>query len=60
MMYFEIRFVDRKSGEVNYAIHNVRRVTYITPSEVGFEKDGHKGGCPFPRSEKLEIDRSPR
>ncbi len=57
---FELIFVDRETGEVKYAITNVTRVHYITPSEVGFEADGWQRSTSFSRSEKLQVDRIQR
>jgi hypothetical protein len=54
---FELIFVDRETGRVNYAIDRVSRVRYITPSEVGFDKEGRPGSASFTRTEKLEVER---
>lgn len=55
---FEIVFINRESGRTNYAITDVRVIRYVTPSEVGFTTiNGDLRGCPFPASEKLEINR---
>jgi hypothetical protein len=54
---FELIFIDRETGRVNYAITDVSRIRYITPSEVGFDKDGRSGSSSFPHTEKLEVDR---
>lgn len=58
---FEIVFVDRQTGKVKYAVTDVSVIRYVTPSEVGFVvKSGAIHGCPFPYSEKLEINRIER
>jgi hypothetical protein len=58
---FELVFVDRKTGLVKYAITDVATIRYVTPSEVGFvAKRGTNHSCPFPYSEKLEINRLER
>lgn len=54
---FELIFIDRETGRVNYAITGVMRVRYITPSEVGFDKDGRSGSASFAYTEKLEVER---
>lgn len=54
---FELIFIDRETSRVNYAITGVTRVRYITPTEVGFDKDGRSGSASFPHTEKLEVDR---
>lgn len=56
-MFFELIFIDRETGKVNYAITGVSRVRYVTPSEVGFDKDGRSGSASFTHTEKLEVDR---
>jgi len=54
---FEIVFIDRKTGEVKYAVLT-RVVRYITASEVGYYTlDGRSTSISFPHTEKLEIDR---
>lgn len=55
---FELIFVERKTGNVVYAINEVTLVRYVTPSEVGFvDKMGHIRSASFPHSENLEIKR---
>jgi hypothetical protein len=54
---FELIFIDRKTGQVNYAIADVAYVRYITPSEVGFDKEDRSGSASFPQTEKLEVER---
>jgi len=51
----EILFVDKHTGMVNYAISDVSRIRYITPSEVGFDKQGRSGSTAFLHTESLEI-----
>ena len=51
----EILFVDVDTGKVNYAITDVSRVRYITPSEIGFDANGRSSSCAFPHTEKLEV-----
>jgi hypothetical protein len=34
----DLLFIDIETGKVNYAITDVTRVRYITPSEIGFDK----------------------
>lgn len=53
----ELIFVDRKTGEVKYAVNNVTLVTYITPSEVGYSSKGRTSSISFPLTEKLEVER---
>lgn len=58
---FELIFIDRETGRVNYAVTDVSVIRHITPSEVGFtEKGGHIRSCSFPHSEKLEVNRIDR
>lgn len=58
---FELIFINRETGEVNYAINDVTLVRYITPSEVGFvDTAGHIRSAIFLQTEKLEIERTPR
>lgn len=55
---FELIFINRETGKVTYAITSVACVRYITASEVGFiYKNGRKGSCSFPQTEKLEVER---
>jgi hypothetical protein len=51
----EILFLDVKTGKVNYAIENVSRIRHITPSEIGFDRDGRPSSCAFPHTERLEV-----
>jgi hypothetical protein len=55
----EIVFVDAETGEITYAITNVNRVRYITPSEVGFDAEGRPRSASFPHTEKVEIHHIP-
>lgn len=55
----EILFVNVDTGKVNYAITDVSRVRYITPSEIGFDANGRSGSCAFPHTEKLEVVHKP-
>lgn len=55
----DILFLDVKTNRVVYAIDEVTRVRYITPSEIGFDKglgeDARSTSCAFPHTEKIEI-----
>lgn len=51
----EIVFIDEKTGQVNYAISQVDRVRYITPSEVGFDANGRSRSASFTHTEKIEV-----
>lgn len=55
----EILFIDIRTGLVNYAITDVTRIRYITPSEIGFDKgfneDARSSSCAFPHTERIEI-----
>lgn len=51
----ELIFVNKETGQVNYAITGVSFVRYITPSEVGFDKEGRSGSCSFLHTETLEV-----
>jgi hypothetical protein len=51
----EIRFVEIKTGDVNYAVTGVSRVRYVTPSEIGFDIDGRRRSAAFPQTEQIEI-----
>jgi hypothetical protein len=51
----EILFLDDKTGDVNYAITDVSRVRYITPSEIGFDANGRTRSCAFPHTERIEV-----
>lgn len=56
---FEIRFVDRKTGRVNYAVTGVTMIRHITASEVGYTyKEGRNSSSSFPHTEDLEIERT--
>lgn len=58
---FELIFINRKTGLVNYAVTDVTMVRHITPSEVSFtERGGRIRSCSFPRTEKLEVERIDR
>jgi hypothetical protein len=55
----DLLFIDIETGKVNYAITDVTRVRYITPSEIGFDKgfneDARSSSCAFPHTEWIEI-----
>lgn len=51
----ELLFIDNETGLVKYAVADVSRVRYITPSEVGFDADGRSRSCPFPHTERVEV-----
>lgn len=51
----ELIFVDKATGQVNYAITDVSFVRYITASEVGFDQSGRSGSSSFLRTETLEV-----
>lgn len=55
----EIVFIDVDTGRVNYAITDVTRVRYITPSEIGFDKGfneaARSSSCAFPHTERIEV-----
>lgn len=60
----EILFIDVETGHVNYAVTDVTRIRYITPSEVGFDKgfneNARTSSCSFLHTEKLEIQHTTR
>lgn len=51
----EIMFLDAKTGHVNYGVTDVSRISYITPSEIGFVCDGRDRSCSFPHTERVEV-----
>lgn len=55
----EIVFLHNKTGVVNYAVPNVVRIRYITPSEIGFDKKSGErivsSSCAFSHTERIEI-----
>ena len=58
---FEILFVKRGTDEVIHAINEVRMITYVTQSEVGFiSSDSRHRSASFTQTEDLEIRRAPR
>lgn len=54
----ELIFLDDETDEVKYAIDDVSHVRYITPSEVGFDRNGRSGSASFPLTERLEVKHS--
>lgn len=55
---FELVFVSIKTGNVNYAITEVRMIRYITRSEVGYtDQKGRLHSASFPHTERLEVNR---
>lgn len=55
----ELVFIDKKTREVNYAVTEVERIRWITPSEVGFTCKGRVRSASFPHNEVLEIHHLP-
>lgn len=55
----EILFIDIQTGRVNYAVTDVTRVRYITPSEIGFDKglneNARSSSCAFTHAERIEV-----
>jgi len=51
----EILFLDNETGLVTYAVTDVSRVRYITPSEIGFDSNGRTRSCSFPHTERVEV-----
>lgn len=52
----EILFIDNETGVVKYAVTDVSRVRYITPSEIGFDAEGRSRSCSFPHTERVEVN----
>lgn len=54
---FELIFVDRTTGQVNWAVRT-RNIRYITLSEVGYyTSDGRPTSTSFTHTENLEVNR---
>jgi hypothetical protein len=60
---FELIFVDRETGRVNYAITAVTRLNFIIDDEVGFERETsmfpyyRRDRVPFAQTEDLHVER---
>jgi hypothetical protein len=52
----EILFVDKATGDVNFAVTGVTLVKYITPSEIGFATRWRwSSSVAFLHTEKIEV-----